>query len=73
MASAWRVKKVKFNLSEPYVTSKKLEKEQLVSVRSEEQTRIKVPYKAGGERRKLHIWMQRKIPSWEVVMPHAGL
>lgn len=43
MASAWRVKKVKFNLSEPYVMSKKLEKEQLVSVRSEEQTRIEVP------------------------------
>ena len=43
MASAWRVKKVKFNLSEPCVMSKKLEKEQLVSVCSEEQTRIKVP------------------------------
>lgn len=43
MASAWRGKKVKFNQSEPYVMSKKLEKEQLNSVLSEEQTRIKVP------------------------------
>ena len=53
MASAWRGKKVKFNLSEPYVMSKKLEKEQLVSVLSEEQTRIEVP--AQGRRGKEEI------------------
>ena len=29
-------------------------------------------HKAGGERRKLHIQMQRKMPSWVVVvMPHV--
>ena len=39
MASAWRGKKVKFNLSEPYVMSKKLEKEQLVSFRLLKQER----------------------------------
>lgn len=53
MASAWRGKKVKVNLSELYVMSKKLEKEQLVSVLSEEQTRIEVP--AQGRRRKEEI------------------
>ena len=47
MASAWRGKNVKFNQSEPYIMSKKLEKEQLVSVLSEEQTRIKVPAQSG--------------------------
>lgn len=39
-ASVWRGEKGKFNKSQPYTMSSRLEREQLFSVSSEEQTRI---------------------------------
>lgn len=64
---------MKFNLSEPYVMSKKLEKEQLVSVLSEEQTRIEVP--AQGRRGKeeiVHLDAEKHAVMEVVVMPRKG-